>query len=324
MKRLPQTASGPDGLPYCAWQEAGEESVETLWQVVDKQRSGETPPHELNDSVTLFIPKGEPEGDHVQIIRAGGDNRPLSLKNSDNKIATAVVNDATSAVVADGAHETQNGFKKGRQLLQNVVDLDSFARIFGMFAAAFNITNCDPCKLKIAILAFFDFAAAFPSVAHEWIFICLDAANAPDWLINYIRGLYSRNDTYHINSFGKIFLYSIWAGVLQGCPLSATLFVFAINPFLVHFEIALRGRYEGVTRACADDVGICLTDYRSLMVVYKVFALAKELANLCLKPKNATLSPSTPKTPISKIAFGSRKQLVSGSQHTSQIGKSLW
>ena len=132
MRRLPDSASGPDGLPYAAWQNAGDEGVDTLWQTTDAQCAGDTPPPHYNDSVTVFVPKGELENDHIQDVREYEDNRPLTLKNSDGKIGAAAVNFATTPVIKDGAHESQNGFVKGRQLLQNVVDLDAFARIFGM------------------------------------------------------------------------------------------------------------------------------------------------------------------------------------------------
>ena len=290
MKKLPKTASGPDGLPYCAWQQGGDEAVETLWQITDAQCEGETPPRQLNDSVTLFVPKGELEDDHIQVVREVGDNRPLSLKNSDNKIATAAVNNCAQPVIVHSVHKFQNGFVKGRQLLQNVVDLDALARILSMNASMFN-SGADLNKLKVAILAFFDFAAAFPSVAHQWLFIALEASGAPSWFYNYVKALYSANDTYHMNSHGKQFLFAFLAGVLQGCPLSATLFLFAINPFLVHFEQALQGKYNGEVRACADDIGICLSDFRSLKVVFKVFECAKDFANLNLKPIKCNIIP---------------------------------
>ena len=71
----------------------------------------------------------------MQIVREAFDNRPLSLKNADNKICASVVNRCISPVVEHGTHKTQNGFVHGRQLLQNVVDLDAYARLFSVLAA---------------------------------------------------------------------------------------------------------------------------------------------------------------------------------------------
>ena len=140
-------------------------------------------------------------------------------------------------------------------------------------------------------MAFFDFAAAFPSVAHAWLFAVLTASGAPEWFINYVSALYAGNVTCHMNSHGKTFLFSILAGVLQGCPMSATLFIFAINPFLLHFEEILEKDKLGIVRACADDIGISLHDFRSLANVSIVFECAKRLANLNLKPPKCHIVP---------------------------------
>ena len=105
----------------------------------------------------------------------------------------------------------------------------------------------------------------FPSVAHDWIFEVLKASGAPAWLINYVKALYDGNVTYHMNSHGKTVLFSIFAGVLQGCPMSATLFLFAINPFLIHFDSLLSPLSIGVVRACADDIGTSFKRSQSIV-----------------------------------------------------------
>ena len=91
-------------------------------------------PYSFNDSVTLFPAKGQLDGDHEEIIREAHDTRPLSLKNTDNKIVTAVVNQAIIRSVSNGTHPSQRGFVPGRQLLQNVVDLDFHSRLCSLHA----------------------------------------------------------------------------------------------------------------------------------------------------------------------------------------------
>ena len=166
-------------------------------------------------------------------------------------------------------------------------------------------------KLQLAILAFFDFATAFPSVAHEWLFVVLEALGAPKWLINYISGLYSTNNTYYLTSSGKTFLFAILSGVLQGCPMSATLFLFAIDPFLVHFEQSLSRKYEGAIRVCADDIGAALADYRALKALERVFACAKRFANLTLKPAKCNVIPLNQIAPDSDFSFEKENALIS-------------
>ena len=54
-------------------------------------RHGYTP-FGFNDSFLVTPPKGQHEGDHVEVKRLAGETRPLSLRNTDAKlIASASV-----------------------------------------------------------------------------------------------------------------------------------------------------------------------------------------------------------------------------------------
>ena len=57
------------------------------------------------------------------------------------------------------------------------------------------------------------------------------------------------------------FLFRILCGIIQGCPLSGSLFVIALNPFLNCFETLL-GTGE-IMRAFADDLGAVFRDVMS-------------------------------------------------------------
>ena len=58
---------------------------------------------------------------------------------------------------------------------------------------------------------------------------------------------------------GMIFMFVILSGVLQGCPLSGSLFVIAIDPLLHMFKTMLENSSLAWVRACADDICISLT-----------------------------------------------------------------
>jgi hypothetical protein len=62
--------------------------------------------------------------------------------------------------------------------LDNVVELDSMSHIIDM----------DPND-QLPMLIFRDFSAAFPSIAHLFIFIALRAAGFPVEVINFIKAL---------------------------------------------------------------------------------------------------------------------------------------
>ncbi len=61
--------------------------------------------------------------------------------------------------------DIQRGFVPARQFLQNVVDWDCQARADGMLGQT----------LLVPLMMFWDIAATFPSVCHDWIWTVLEA-----------------------------------------------------------------------------------------------------------------------------------------------------
>eukprot|EP00969_Alexandrium_andersonii_P150972 6675717-Alexandrium_andersonii.AAC.1 len=80
------------------------------------------------------------------------------------------MNDMLSAMNSKHISSIQRGFVRGRQPLQNVVDLDYFAHAYALDALEQN---------KRPIMLFLDVAAAFPSLAHDWIIMVLMQLGAP-------------------------------------------------------------------------------------------------------------------------------------------------
>ena len=140
----------------------------------------------FNHGLFVFIPK---------IVGAIADAifchplelRPLTLKNTDNKIIAGILNWCVHPIVPKTACSLQRGFVAGRQLVQNPVDLDFAARLDALrFSAdpSHNLGFMSKLSIKkvglvgsIPIMLLFDFAAAFPSVRHRWLMFVL-------WKIN--------------------------------------------------------------------------------------------------------------------------------------------
>ena len=78
---------------------------------------------------------------------------------------------------------------------------------------------------------------------------------------------------------GMHFLYYVWSGVLQGCPLSGSLFVICLNPFLNLSSTCLALPYE-ISRAFADDLAFVL---HSLWKQKKL----RRKKNLCRQKKSS-------------------------------------
>ena len=104
-----------------------------------------------------------------------------------------------------------------------------------------------------------DFAAAFPSVSHKYLFKILIAAGLPPKAIRLIRAIYS-DCTHSIRIDGKMFNGPMLrGGVRQGCPLSAILFALAIDPLLRLLEKLTP--LGDILRAYADDLAAVFHDW---------------------------------------------------------------
>ena len=170
---------------------------------------------------------------------------------------------------------------KGRQFTKNILDLDSVARQY-----SFTRLPSD-----MPVLAFFDFAAAFPSVFHRWIFCFLRICDFPDGFVELVEGMYHMNATYVLFRSSKSFLCWVLAGVLQGCPLSGSIFAICADPVLSKMKCMLHASCAGVVRACADDIGAALSSVRGLNILKPIFDLALRTAGLKLKPSKCVIVP---------------------------------
>ena len=251
----------------------------------------------FNESLIFYPPKGHEEEDSNLVVRSASDTRPISCKNTDNKIIVG----ASVVRFYDFAQvhfcKNQRGFVANRNFPNNIVDLDSAARIYSMYhsdpsqLACINSYNIGKRSSLIPILAFFDFMAAFPSIIHGWIFAALKSRNMPEWFTNLVLAIYYRASAHAYVNGVQTFLFYFLSGVLQGCPASAFLFNIAVDPFLFAFEKILREKKAGIYRACADDIGAALKYLKCLIYMKPIFHDAEVLAGLGLKPVKCVIVP---------------------------------
>ena len=130
IKRVKDSACGPDGIPYSAYGACIETSG-----VILETTTGYFPSAEdiqgldrLNMQFVWFPPKGELEEDSTALIRTAGNLRTVFGGNSDSKlIASGIADSITSSTLAI-TPANQRGFCRGRQLSLNVVDIDAYMR----------------------------------------------------------------------------------------------------------------------------------------------------------------------------------------------------
>ena len=138
-------------------------------------------------------------------------------------------------------------------------------------------------------LILLDYAAAFPSIAHGFIFAVLGAVGASMKLMHFLEALYYSNNQCFANFDGKqFFLFCIESGILQGCPLSGSLFVIATDPLLRMLATVFP---DATIKAFADDLGGVFEKLANLTNLEQIFDGFATISGLHLKPSKSKIIP---------------------------------
>ena len=222
------------------------------------------------------------------------NTRPLSGANTDAKLLAGAFRVVADEAAVMWVNHAQRGFVRYRKILENVVEVD-------MVAAAASV---DPCNR--AALAFFDFAAAFPSIARAFIFLVLEIIGIPWFVIAAIRSLYGGN--YNYIMFAGIFKFAFCAaaGVRQGCPASAIIFVIATDP--INMFLRDVAGPSSLVSGYADDIAMVLPRlWEFIGPIAAAFDTIASVSLLRLKPRKCVLIPLWRDFDVSevKVAVGS-------------------
>ena len=225
---------GPDGIPFMAWRALGPLAEHVLYdafqalahgqdgQALDDLMDGPSPELQFNASLMVFLPKSPTGRDpHHGDFFQPADTRPLNIVNADNRILANAVRLRVEPILERWVSPEQRGFLPGRSMIQNVVEVDhEMMRL--------SLQREDACAI------FFDFKAAFTSVAHEFLKEALSALGLPNWLLRFVFLLYRGNRCRLIASGAQHEGFELSSGIRQGCPLSPLLF--AVWPGISSFE----------------------------------------------------------------------------------------
>ena len=231
----------------------------------------------------------------VPVAREPFDTRPLTCKCNDNKSVAAVSCVSLAPVTVSCTSDLQRGFVPGRQILQNVLEMDSMSRILAMRCmhsrSSTSLSNFLPhdSVAKLACLALFDYQTAFPSVIHKWIFLVLGAIGAPEGFVNLVSSMYREVKAYMDLHGVPWYLFDVMGGVLTGCPLSSVLFNFAIDPLLFFFLHLVIAPKLGRALACADDIAACFRHLQTLVIIANIFDVFSKFSGLILNPRKCIL-----------------------------------
>ena len=142
---------------------------------------------------------------------------------------------------------------------------------------------------RVALLLL-DFSAAYPSLARSFIFQVLSMSGLPANIVHALRELYKDND--HFYSFGGVykFVFTVFSGVRQGCPLSSSIFAI-VTDVLIRF-IKSRITLDAFFRAYCDDYAFALKNpWRDFPTLCAVFSLVAKASALCLNIPKCKILP---------------------------------
>ena len=127
------SSHGVDNIGNLVWKFGPPQFRSYLYNCLNSHLSGAPVPLHFNDGLRAFLPKGEQEDDGSAgpgcVEKLPCEPRPLTMKNTDNKIITAAVNYAAIPTFKDTVNKIQQGFVPGRNFVGNVVQLDFESRV---------------------------------------------------------------------------------------------------------------------------------------------------------------------------------------------------
>ena len=179
--------------------------------------------------------------------------RPISLLNTDYKIATKAIAKRLEAVLPLVINADQTGYIKGRYIGENVRLISDIIS----YTAAKNL----------------DFEKAFDSIEWNFLFKALDKLNfGPDFK-NWVRTFYCNITSCVTNNGCASDFFNLERGVRQGCPLSGILFVHGIE--ILALAIKKNPKIEGIRVGAreikitqyADDTSVFLRNLESMSVL---------------------------------------------------------
>ena len=160
-------------------------------------------------------------------------------------------------------------------MADNLIEVDTFPRMASLMSK---------CQSAMPVMAFFYFAAAFPSVAWAYWWMCMRYSGLPARFIGAFKKLYFRN-VHFLRFMGAVFqAYVNESGAKTGGPASGSIFVLCPDPFLQLLRSHCGPRDIG--RAFADDIGYAIMDIRIRAPGFaKCFDQFGEVSNIKLKIK---------------------------------------
>ena len=202
--------------------------------------------------------------------------RSVSLLNVDYKIATKTIALRLEKILPNLIHPCQSGYVKGRFIGESI----------RLIADTMHFTKA---KNIPGVAVFLDFEKAFDSIEWNFIHRCLETFNFGLDLRQWIKVFYTDISSCVLNNGYASKHFHLERGVRQGCPLSGTLFVIAIELLAQRIRrskeikgIPIDEHNEVKLSQYADDTTVLLSDVQSLSRLFDLLSLFERCSGLKL------------------------------------------
>ena len=125
VRELRDSACGPDGVPYSAWQHASDHAIQVLYHLYCSLFTDDEVSDDFNHVWLILLAKGDHDDDKDFVGRAACDTRPVSLANSDSKICEIALGKPLTGAAEEHTSVEQPGFLSGRILVDNIIEVET-------------------------------------------------------------------------------------------------------------------------------------------------------------------------------------------------------
>ena len=200
--------------------------------------------------------------------------RPVSLLNVDYKIATKTIALRLEKNFPNIIHPGQSGYVKGRFIGESI----------RLIADTMHFTKQQDIP---GVAVFLDFEKAFDSIEWNFIHKCLETFNFGPDLRQWIKVFYRNISSCVMNNGHASKHFQLERGVRQGCPLSGTLFVIAMEILAQRIRrsneikgIKIQEHREVKLSQYADDTTALLSDAQSVANLFDLLLLFESCSGL--------------------------------------------
>ena len=278
LNALPNNKSpGDDGLTPAIyrkfWTLLGPKMLESFQSGME---SGQMSTSQQRSVIRLIEKKGK---DNTRI----SNWRPISLINVDTKIFSKCAAERLKVPLNYLIHEDQKAFIKGRQMSENITQLQ---------ASVYRIVK----DRKRAALLSIDYRKAFDTVSHSAMWEILKKFGYGDYIIKMVKTLYFGANSSVINNGYTTPRFRIGRSCRQGDCVSPYLFLLVIEPLLqeirrVSFDIITsKGRVKPLY-AFADDCNCFFSSERILERIITILDTYAKFSGLTINKEKSEIMP---------------------------------